>query len=183
MLRIGLRWILAFAIASPAGAQTAAAAAGQRVRVRNSSTERPVVGTLVSADSARIRVVDGRDTVDLAREWVRSVEVSTARHRHPLEGLGIGLAGGMTLGALLGAASYQPCEHKAAFDCFLAPESRGQSAMFGAVVLGALGAPIGLLIGSLNQWDKWAPASIATTAHIQLIPRREGLGAQLSLSF
>ena len=174
--------VLVCAIASPVRAQ-GAVTAGQRVRVKNTYTPHPLVGTLVSADSASIRVVDGKDTVALSREWVRGVEVSTGRHRHPLKGLGIGLASGLTVGALVGALSYQPCHETGFLSCLMSPTSRGESAAMGAAVLGALGGPIGLLIGSLNQTDSWAPASIGTTAQIRIVPQREGVGAQLSVSF
>ena len=157
---------------------------GQRIRVKSSDRNDPVVGKLVSADSEMIWVVQPQaDTVALPRKWVRGVDVSTGTYRSPRKGAAIGLLVGAGLGAIVGAAAYEPCEPHALFDCIAAPGSASQSAALGAIVFGALGGTVGLLIGTLSVSDRWTPASVRTSAQIRIVPRREGFGAQLSFAF
>jgi len=173
---------LLVATSSPLCAQQPTIAAGQRIRVRSSDTDQPVVGTLVRADSESVWVLRERDTIAVARKWIRGVEISTGTYRSPVKGLGIGLVVGSAIGALVGALSYQPCESHGFGDCFLAPESRGQSAEIGTVFFGALGGSLGLLIGTLNKSDRWTSASVGTSAQIRIVPRRDGFGATLSFA-
>jgi hypothetical protein len=94
-----------------------------------------------------------------------------------LRGAGWGLAVGAAVGAFLGSAMTQSSCDFLEFFCSTAPAE--ENAAVGAIALGVLGAPIGLIIGAANRPAVWAPVD-STALQIQAHASPGGFGLQLS---
>jgi hypothetical protein len=85
--------------------------AGARVRVSTAaqgSGTRRIVGTLIALTGDRFAIRPERDSaraIELPRSALTRVEVSRGRHSKWLTGLGLGFAGGVAVGALIGYAA------------------------------------------------------------------------------
>jgi hypothetical protein len=138
--------------ASPEGATSRAA-------LNEAAAGRAAEVALVGGDTLRAEgLVLGADTTtwiepasgrmrDLPTADIRSVRLFN-RGRGAFEGAGLGLAVGVVSGAVLGALAYE--EPGPDEPCFVAC-SRGGEASLGAVALGLIAAPIGLVAGLLRK--------------------------------
>jgi hypothetical protein len=154
----------------------------------------PAFGILVSAtrDSiAFVPVPSGypsggartADTVMLARTAVRRFDVQRGTHRNAWNGLGLGLLSGGAIGGIVGAATYKPCNQTGFLACVMLPKSTGESAAWGGAAGGALGLVVGTLVGAFIVTDRWVPADRASVSQVSIVPRANGVSAQLSVSF
>lgn len=162
--------VLAAAFLAPvvADAQASPVVAGARVRVTAPSIDlRRYVTTIVDVrgDSIVLGVRDNSRSVALAD--VTALEVSAGKRRRFLRSAGLGLGIGAIVGAVVGAASYEECVPTEFLGCFLAPESRGQSAAMGAVVLGAVGLLTGAVVGVVRRTDRWVSVDMPLRASIK----------------
>jgi hypothetical protein len=182
--------LLVLALAHPATlvsqeAPTAATlASGARVRITNAGSE-PRIATVVArqGDTLLVRWPEFASAVAVPLAEISRLEVSTGRHRRVLKGMALGTAAGGVTGALLGAASYEPCESTEFMGCFLSPESRMQSAAFGGVVGGALGLVVGSLAG-LARHENWKRVSLdERRVAVAVTPRAHGTRLGVSLRF
>lgn len=132
---------LLWGAASPAQELTRVAA-GTRVRVLTSQRARPLVGTLVRSTPDSVVV----DATVIARGSVRRLEVSAGRKSHWLTGAGIGLLVGAGVGAIAASGS-DGCGNIGPLDasCTLAIAGVG----------GAIGTPLGALVGAMVRTDRW----------------------------
>jgi hypothetical protein len=182
--------LLVLAIAHPAtllsqAAPTAATLApGARVRITTAGSERQI-GTVVAqrGDTLLVKWPEVANAVAVPLAGISRLDVSTGRHRRVVKGLVLGTAVGSVTGALIGAASYEPCEATEAFDCFLEPENRAQSAVVSGVVGGALGLVVGSLVG-LARHERWKPVSLGEhRVAFAVTPRAHGTRLGVSLQF
>src|SRR5215218_7860205 len=142
---------------------------GARVRITQEG-QKPRVAVLVAP---------GADAVPLAE--VSRLDVSTGRHRKLLKGALVGTLGAGTVGALLGAATYSPCESTEFFGCFMEPTSQGESALLGGIVGGALGLIVGTLAG-LPTRESWHQVPLeARRVALAVTPRGRATGLGVSL--
>ena len=131
---------------------------GARVRVVTGQSSEPRIGTVLSAtaDSAMVKWEHTDFVNQLALADAARLDVSVGKHRQARKGLAWGFASGVIGGAILGAATYEPCTDW----CIFGPNSRGAAAMFGAGVFGVLGGGFGALIGALTTSEQWQPATL-----------------------
>ena len=87
-----------------------------------------------------------------------------------MRGLGIGLLAGGVAGAIAGAVTYAPCESQG-WDCFLAPESRVQSAEMGATLGGIFGLLVGGIAGIATVRQRWQPLSLPASVMVAPVGR------------
>jgi hypothetical protein len=145
---------LAACVAWPAEAQEPSALApGARVRVAALGFITPVTGSVVrvSGDSIWLLTKPDGSVLGVPLAALRRVEVSrgpNTRGRTAARRAGAGLLIGGTIGAVLGAATYDP-------GAFIGPHDRGGNALVGGAVFGALGALGGALYGLAAPGERW----------------------------
>ena len=102
------------------------------------------------------------------------VEVQRSRPRIAGAGRGLLIGGGIgaAAGAVIRYLTYEECESEVLFGCLLAAESRGEEAMYSAVVLGILGGIVGLIGGSASPGERWK--SVSPGRQISLAPSSDG---------
>jgi len=157
---------------------------GTRVRIVTRDDSKPRVTTVVAqfGDTLLVRW-PGLNTLRLPADEIRQLEVSTGRHRNVLKGMLLGTGIGGTVGGVLGAASYQPCESTEFMGCFMAPTSQGESAVIGGAVFGVLGFVVGSLVG-LASHDTWQQVPLdARRVTVNVAPRAHGAGLSVALEF
>ncbi len=180
-MKLGLM-VLTTALLAPvvADAQAPAVAAGTRVRVTAPSIDlRRHVTTIVDVRGDSIVFGVSNNSRSVALSDVTALEVSAGKHRRFLRNAGLGLGIGAIVGAVVGAATYEECVPTEFLDCFLADESRGQSAVTGGVVLGAVGLLTGAVVGVLRRTDRWVSVDMPLRASIK--PTGSG-GMSLTIS-
>jgi hypothetical protein len=160
--------------ASGAGAQDLVAVApGQRVRLTlddSNSEGSSLVGEAVALDDSRmtLRVSHRKELVVVPRPRIKQLELNTGRRSRGRKAL-IGAAVGTAIGVVVGLDSYGGGD-----ETF----SKSGSAMIGGVMLGTLGALVGVALPPGERW-KTVPM---TRVHLALTPAR-GRGAAISLAF
>jgi hypothetical protein len=154
LARYALLCTVAAVIATPASGQSSLAI-GNRVRLSISDKGRPpLIGALasVTADSVALTTADGV-RVSVPRESILRAEVSV--HRRPvLRYAWIGSSIGVVVGAIIGAASYEPGEG-GLFDF-----GRGFYVAGGVLYGFGAGFVTGTVIGALHVSELWLPASL-----------------------
>ena len=85
---------------------------------------------------------------------IQKLDAMTGRHRKVLRSMLIGTGAGVVVGAVLGAATHEPCESTEPLGCLLAPETRAQSAGLVALGGGILGFLVGGVAGMIPR-DRW----------------------------
>jgi len=168
LLLVGLA--LAASGTQPLSGQNQTAQPGARIRLKpvgavfDTSLLR---GTLVArrGDTLDIRTAaDGRLRTTILRDNVQ-LEFSIGREPALVQGAGVGLIVGGTVGVLAGVASYQSpgCQpNQLCFDF-----GPGMSALAGGLIGAGAGAVLGLLIGSQFHTEQWVaerrPARVTFT--------------------
>ena len=121
-------------------------------RVRVTTADWELVGTLVAQgdDSLRLHVTGEVTPVSVARSAIKRLEISRGSHSHSgadaLIGLGAGALVGGALGAVAGSDLANECPGN---DC-------GPGlVVFGGLLVGALGAGVGAVIGSFSHSERW----------------------------
>lgn len=162
----------------PVAAQAGAAppAPGARIRV---SARHTYIGTLLSLDtSALVLRRDAlRDTLRLPLATIGRLDVSTGKKSGAGRGAKLGLMVGAGVGAAVGlAAAAEGCSSQD-FVCFGPEVIPGM-----AVVVGAMGAGLGALIGAANPIDRWeqVPARPVEVGIAPLRRGRVGIGASIA---
>ena len=182
--------LLVLALARPATlvGQAAPAAGtltpGARVRISNTGSD-PRVATVVAhrGDTLLVQWPEFTSAVAVPLAGISRLEVSTGRHRRVLKKMFVGTAAGGVTGALLGAASYEPCESTEFMGCFLEPKNRMESAAWGGGVGGALGLVIGSLAG-LVRHEGWKRVSLdERRVAVAVTPRAHGTRLGVALRF
>ena len=172
--------VLAAQSAMPEGA----VGPGARVRITQAGSKpRTAVVVARSADTLVVRWPENSNAVALPYAGISRLDVSTGRHRKVLKGAAIGTLSAGAVGAILGAATYQPCESTELFGCLMASSSASESAVIGGVLGGALGLVVGTLVG-LPKRDDWHQVSLdASRVAVAITPRSRGTNVGLSLKF
>ncbi len=141
-----------------------------------------VSGRVIAAhdDSFDLASDQSRDTVRVPAARLTALDVSTGQHTRRLAGTGIGLASGILIGGVLGAVTYKKPD--CAGTTFFCDLGRGFDETAGAMLVGGVGAVVGLLVGSISV-DSWEPVTLHGGAHLGLVvpagSRGAGLGASL----
>jgi hypothetical protein len=132
----------ALPLAPLAGQQAMPIQPGARVRVTALHLDLVRhVGTLARVDADTLVV----DATPVPIQWISELDVSRGRKSHWLAGMGIGFLAGAGVGALVGATA---CTGG---DLYI-PEA---CALIGAGLFGAIGIPVGTLIGAAVRTDRW----------------------------
>jgi len=151
--------------AQPSGATDSTLRVGTRVRVRTADASSVFrVGTVsaLSADSLELRL-DGADSVaQLPYRAITQLDVSGGRHRHTLQGAGIGVLVGVTAGVISGFASG---DDPPGWFSFTAEDK----AVIGGTVLGVVGLAVGAVVGGNHVTERWLPIRILP--RVSLAPR------------
>lgn len=176
MRRVAL--LIAVSLAAPVLALPAqdTPTAGQRVRIKTTSSLEWLVGTLSGADDDSLRLwIQGSDsvrTVAVARSSVMQFEVSRGQHSNAGRGA---IAGGAIFGTLglLAGASCASDQH-GWLTCSSADAVR-------ITVLAALeGAGFGALVGAVSHSERWQSAPLSPS-RVTVAPYRTGL--RVSIAF
>ena len=141
---------LAFVGVSPGQQDAPRLDAGQRVRVHEG--KRAVVGTLLSVDSAAVRVLTSHtDTAHLRRADITGVDVSVGKKSRVASGALIGAGGGYRRRWF---DRLYPGRHS------WTPSGDESLVYVAAAALGVyvLGAGVGAVVGAGSHTDRWAPA-------------------------
>ena len=115
---------------------------------------------------------------------IRKLEASSGRHRSVRRSLLIGTGVGVVLGTAIGALTHEPCEPETEFGCFLAPETRGQSAALGALGGGVAGFVVGGVFGLIPR-ERWERVRLdGGVVHLRTRMLRDGTqGVGLAVAF
>ena len=157
---------------------------GARVRITQAG-QKPRIAVVVarSADTLVVRWPEYTNPVALPFAEISRLDLSTGRHRKVLKGAAIGTLSAGAAGAILGAATYTPCESTEFLGCLMAPTSASESAAIGGVLGGALGLIVGTLVG-LPKRDDWHRVSLdASRVAVAVTPRGRSTNVGLSLRF
>jgi hypothetical protein len=161
-------------LAAQSPGPAASLAPGARLRITTRDGEKPRIATLVArtADTLQLRMAGSANTVAMPLADISRLDVSTGQHRNVYKGMILGVLAGGGGGALLGAASYQPCTSQ----CLFAPANAGASAVIGGVAGGALGLVVGSLIGAVrvDDWKRVVPD--ARRVAVSVRPGARGVG-------
>jgi hypothetical protein len=172
------------ALPGQAAAQAASIQPGARVRITHAG-QNPRIAVVVarSADTLLVRWPEYTNAVAVPFAEISRLDVSTGRHRNVLKGAVVGTLSAGAVGAVLGAATYTPCESTEFLGCFLAPTSAAESAAVGGVVGGVLGLIVGSLVG-LPARDDWRRVSLdEQRVAVAVTPRGRGTDLGVSLRF
>ena len=153
---------------------------GARVRVSTQRTSR-ASGRVVAAGGDSLVLIRDRtsDTLRLAASELQSLELSVGQHRRRWRGAGIGFLVGATLGAALGAVTYQK-QTDCAGEMFC-DLGRGFDTAAGAVLLGGLGTVTGAIVGAGNA-DEWERVMLGDRTALQPFRPRGAGSVRVGLS-
>jgi hypothetical protein len=157
---------------------------GARVRITHAG-QKPRTAVVVAqrADTLHVRWPEYTNAVALPFAEISRLDVSTGRHRKVLKGAALGTLSAGAVGAVLGAATYTPCESTEFLGCLMAPTSASESALLGGVVGGVVGLIVGSLVG-LPARDDWRQVSLDEhRVAVAVTPRGRGTDLGLSLRF
>ncbi|HUF76332.1 MAG TPA: hypothetical protein VMM35_08640 [Longimicrobiales bacterium] len=157
-------------LAPPGAAQGEPLAVGSEARLYVRGLIAPLEGTLLSLDTAQIRIRTVEGDLGVAPELVTRSEVRGSRGNALRGGL-IGLGAGVATGVALVIASRTTCDPTPVTPCGV-PDDRSEEWLLVAPALAGAGA--GALIGSLFRSGRWVPAFIPA------IPPSSGRGVGLS---
>lgn len=150
--------VSALVLALPAVAPAQAPEPGARVRVTH--TKGRQVGTLrsIGSDTIRFTTEAGVD-FDLAASEVAALEQSAGRHRQFLKHFVIATTALAATGGALGLATYEPCESTGFLSCLMTPDSRSEAMVWGGILGGIVGIPVGLIAGVAMRTERWVPVA------------------------
>lgn len=149
---------LVFLVSAAAEAQAPAVNAGARVRVTSKAHDynrRVATVSAVRSDSIVLLMKKG-NLATVALSDIDEMQVSVGQRRTVLRGMLAGGLIGAAGGAVIGAATYEPCEGF----CVLASNSAGAEAAITGTVLGVLGLVVGGVVGAINTTDRWGPSTV-----------------------
>jgi hypothetical protein len=122
---------------------------GARVRVTQKQQGR-VIGMLRSMSRDSISMVDsaGKEYV-LARQDI-AMEQSRGRGTHFWKHFGLSILAAGSVGGLISAATWSECS-----SCWIYPESRAEAFGWGFLAGGAIGVPVGVIMGAVVKVERW----------------------------
>ncbi len=150
---------------------------GQRVRVTAPDLGiRKQVGRFETLRGDTLVVAAADSTMTFPVTSVTRLELSWGQRSLARRGAGIGFLSGATIGAIIGFAAGD--DTNCYFICFTAEDK----ATAGVIVLGGIGALIGLAVGS-HKTDLWEEVPL-DQLRVSVGPQRDGrLGLGLSFAF
>lgn len=145
---------------------------GSKVRLRTTTVQRALRGTVVDMDERSLVVSDRHRPVRVSREDITRLEVSTGRRGQAIKGMAIGAAiGGGTFAVISRdeyCADYDPGE-----------ECPSRAEMVATGLLG--GALWGALIGHFLKTERWGAVTL-DRAQVRVTPSRARGGVGLAVS-
>ncbi len=169
----GLLWTLAAGAwaQEPGGtALSPVVGIGNRVRLESSAVRGHMQGLVVGLDDEVLTLAaDNGVPIKVPARSITSLEVSLGRRRHALEGLGIGLAGGLLFG-LVAPVDKWDCGDRSPNFC-----SRGQAIGGSTFGFGLIGAGVGALI----RTDRWGVVPL----HAPGPQAQDGFSGGLAIAF
>jgi hypothetical protein len=156
---------------------------GDRVRVRDGAGE-VFVGRVEAISPVEMVLVEptGRRTV--AFDGVRRIERSSGVGRRFWRNFAITMGVTAGIGGVISAATWEPCRETDFLGCLLYPESRGEAFGWGMVAGGVVGIPLGVIVGTAVQGERWQPVLLPSAAPVALslvTGGGRGVGVQLSI--
>jgi len=135
--------------------------------------KKPLVGTLaaVEPDVILLHVDGAARPLTVRRDLVTKWEISRGRHSHVARNAAWGLVGGVVVGAVIGAASYNE-------DGLF---SQGESVGLGAAFFGGIGLVGGALLG-VNKTESWDEVD-QHSLRLGVAPVPRGVGVSVRWTF
>jgi hypothetical protein len=172
-------------LSRPATAQGMRPAAGSPVRLVR------LPGRVIVREGRLLRIAGDTvailGTIGQRADTGRVVLNDTLRLEMPIgvthkvwQGAVAGIAIGTVAGAIIGAASYKPCDPQ---EWFCLDFGRGGTALLVGATVGALGAGVGALIGLGTSSPVWGMVDRAGPHALVTRPRGGGIGIGVTLSF
>lgn len=186
-------WFIAASLAATSVAPALAAqeprlSPGTRVRVTpNRAKATPLIARMVAVRNDSLFVVsDSNRAAAYAAGDVARLETSGGLRRYTMRGAGIGFLAGAGLGAVIGAASYDPpkCQPDQLF-CGLAHLDQSFSIAVTTALFAGVGTLTGALIGANKEGERWIPIGLPRAGEITttLVPTRRGLAVTARIGF
>jgi hypothetical protein len=163
---------------TPVQPQVAPTLVGQRVWVRSPQAsgglDAGVKGTLegVTDDSLQVRLEGGGPAVSVRLDAQTQLFLFTGRRSSAGRGAAIGTGIGALGGVVLGITG-----------CLGICDDPGAVVAAGVIVLGGIGAGIGLIVGAMSHHDTWVRVGSSQTVRPVITPSGYGIGLGLRLSF
>lgn len=142
--------------AGPALAQVTASfpRPGERIRITIPSRGMtPLSGTLIAVRADSLLLDTGAEKLSVPRSLVARLEVSRGKRSQGGRGALIGLAGGLTLGGIIGYAACNATTSPAS--CFESQEGSQYYFLVTWAISGAAGALLGAVIGGRVRGERW----------------------------
>lgn len=184
-----VRWI--FVLAALTGlvpwlqAQTGVAPPGSRIRIHvpasDGSYERGIEGTIVgmTGDTLTLRPRSGGPHRIIPAASTAQAFRYMGRRWHTARGAVIGGTVGLLVGGLVGAVAGKVCSDEDSVLC----GQRRQVALKASLLVGAVGAATGVLIGTLTSDDVWIPTLLTPVGRPSLSFGAGGPGLRFSFTF
>jgi hypothetical protein len=176
--------VLSFLLAAgwgAGGAAQVAVAPGERVRIHQ--IEGPnLTGTLLDVGTSELRLSTEKKKVEVgvATANIERLERSLGTRKRFGRDFGLVVVTMALAGAAVGAATWKPCDDRSLL-CW----DRGETALMGAGIFGAIGVPVGLLAGVTSRHETWEDVPLVrpegTALRILPVVGRERIGLVVSI--
>lgn len=137
---------------------------GDRVRVVGPPSHEPITGRVTQLTPTTIYIKNRSMIRELPLSSIQRLDVSISQKRQTLEGLLRGSLSGGIAGGIIGFMTYRKCTDTGFMACFMRPENRGESFLWGAGTGVALGGIIGIIAGVSTIQDEWKQVPLNVSA-------------------
>ncbi|HEX5409722.1 MAG TPA: hypothetical protein VFW89_08140 [Gemmatimonadaceae bacterium] len=178
------------AAAGPALAQSGPSLApGSRIRVEGTFIQREIGTVLAYGNDSLTYVRAGvPDTESVATAGISRLEVSTGQHHRILHDMAMGAMGGLLVGGIVGAVTYQkpdcPSNTSGAWDfCGLFDSGAGGNAAAGGILGAGGGALVGVVVGLAIRSERWRAVALDShRLHAIVAPAPGGIAVGVRLA-
>jgi hypothetical protein len=149
-------------------------------RVLHATADTVVIQTS-GVRTVNYRDVYGTDTLALPVAAIDRLEVSRGGGNHAKSGALVGFGVGTAAGLVVGSMISKECRPADSWQCTWATDFSGMYTIGYGLLMGAIGAGAGAIVGSMIPGDRWEDMPLHARMSVQRLPeRRLGLGVSTS---